>query len=140
MDKEKEEQTERYYYAGCTILVGYRQGHIFENLEGKQIIFQARSFNRPIGMAFDITNKENGMFSHKANPKAERPPSNKIEEWRVRHLFNQQEMNNILAERRLKREDKDFGEMTINELRAYANKSITAKRVVRSYLEEKLLW
>jgi len=139
MSEEKEEKRERYYYAGCTILVGDKLGHILETLEGKQIVFQAKSFSRPIGMAFDILQKEGGTFNHKANPTAERPPSNQIEEWRIRHLFSQQRFNDILAERKLRKEDKDFGEMTLNELKAYTDKSITSKRVLRLYLEEKLL-
>jgi len=135
-----EEAVQIYYYAGCILLKGNKLGNVFEDLDNNQIVFQKRGFGHAIGMPFSVTHKPDNKFIHHINREEKRPPSELINEWRVRNAMVNQEYHQILSDKKLKDEMNRLDNMTISELKEYANKSSTAKRVIRQYVDEKLLW
>jgi len=136
---ESETNTEEiFYYAGYIILEGDRLGHALINLEGTSLNFKARSFHHYIGRPFSVS-RDGTSFTYKPDPSAEKPPEDKLKEWRVQSRTNKQIHDDLQADKKLRDFRNKLDDMTISEMKSLC-KTIPMKRALRRYLDEQLFW
>lgn len=126
----------RYIYAGVTILKGEKKGSklIKEDGEGT-IVTDPKNMIYSVGEIVEITEKEDGRFTHKATGESTKDEK-KLKELLMGDMQSRQYLKEQREFKIMRTNIKKFEDMTIKEIREELKSNSLYRGAIRRYLRE----